>query len=347
MPGREWTRARTAVVTLVALASASVARAQGRTDVVTLLNGDRITGEILSLDRGQLSFKTDDAGTLEIEWDNVARIVATRSFDIETSDGRRLFGSLGQTGDSMILVVSAGGNVTLTNPEVTHVTPIGAKFWSRFDGAVDAGFSYSHSSGIAQVTFNSDTVFRQPDFSIRLTASATLTHQVDEEDRDDRGALNGSYVRYLAQRWFIGGVGSLETNESLGLVLRSQVAGLLGQRLVNTSHAQLEVGGGLGVNEEQGLDTEPTQNLEGILSLRTSYYAYDSPKTLFDLSTQYYPSLSSRGRRRVQFDSSIRRELFKDFTVSINVFDTFDSDPPNPDADRNDVGAVASVGWTY
>ena len=26
---------------------------------------------------------------------------------------------------------------------------------------------------------------------------------------------------------------------------------------------------------------------------------------------------------------------------------TFDSDPPNPDADRNDVGAVASVGWTY
>ncbi|HVH57665.1 MAG TPA: hypothetical protein VM791_15485, partial [Vicinamibacterales bacterium] len=40
------------------------ARGQGRTDVVTLPNGDRITGEINELERGRLEFKTDDAGTL-------------------------------------------------------------------------------------------------------------------------------------------------------------------------------------------------------------------------------------------------------------------------------------------
>ena len=43
----------------------------------------------------------------------------------------------------------------------------------------------------------------------------------------------------------------------------------------------------------------------------------------------------------------IRREIIKDFTVSLNVYDTFDSEPPNPEFDRNDVGVVLSVGWTY
>jgi hypothetical protein len=331
----------------VVFASSAVASAQGKTDVVTLTNGDRITGEIKSLDRGQLEFKTDDAGTLEIEWDNVAQVVATRSFEIETSDGRRLLGSLGQASDRMVLVVSVGGSISLPALEVTRVTPIGARFWSRFDGAVDAGFSYARSSGIAQGTLNSDTVFRKPAFVVRLTLSATLTHQTNEDDRDDRATLNAAYVRYFGQRWLVGGQGSFETNESLGLILRSQAAALVGQRLVNSNRSQLEVGGGLVLNKEQGLDAEPTKNVEGVLSFRTSYYTYDRPKTLFDLSTQYYPSLSSWGRQRLQFDSAIRRELFKDFTVSVNVYDTFDSAPPNPDAERNDVGVVASVGWTY
>jgi len=38
-----------------------------KTDVVVLLNGDRITGEVKELSYGQLKFKTDDMGTLYIE----------------------------------------------------------------------------------------------------------------------------------------------------------------------------------------------------------------------------------------------------------------------------------------
>ena len=45
--------------------------------------------------------------------------------------------------------------------------------------------------------------------------------------------------------------------------------------------------------------------------------------------------------------SSVKRELFKDFSVGLNMFDTFDSAPPNPDAARNDVGVTASIGWSF
>ena len=42
--------------------------------MVTLLNGDRLTGEILNLNRGRLELKTDDAGTINIEWDKIASV---------------------------------------------------------------------------------------------------------------------------------------------------------------------------------------------------------------------------------------------------------------------------------
>ena len=41
------------------------------------------------------------------------------------------------------------------------------------------------------------------------------------------------------------------------------------------------------------------------------------------------------------------RELLADLFVSASVYNTFDSRPPNPAADINDVGVVLSIGWSY
>jgi hypothetical protein len=54
---------RPAVVLAFLLVPSAPAWAQ-RTDVVTLINGDRNTGEIVELDRDRLTFETDDAGTI-------------------------------------------------------------------------------------------------------------------------------------------------------------------------------------------------------------------------------------------------------------------------------------------
>jgi hypothetical protein len=342
------TRARAVAVLAILLASSTTAWGQGKTDVVTLRNGDRITGEIASLSRGRLEFKTDDAGTLDIEWDKVAFVEAARGFEIETGDGRRLLGSFTRAVDSGALRITGPGTVTsLSMSEVTRITPIGASFWAKIDGSFDAGFSYSQSSGISQTTLNSYSQFRRPAFVVRLSGSATLTTKSDDPQRDDRGSVDLSYVRYRGRRWFAAGAARFESNESLGLLLRSQISGILGLRLVNTNHAQFEAGAGLVVNDERAIDAPETQNVEAVLSARASYYTYDRPKTQFDTSVQYYPSLSTWGRQRVQLDTGIKHELLKDFFVALHVYDSFDSAPPKPGAARNDVGVSFSVGWSY
>ena len=42
-----------------------------KTDVIVLINGDHITGEVKDLSYGQLKFKTDHMGTIYIEWDKI------------------------------------------------------------------------------------------------------------------------------------------------------------------------------------------------------------------------------------------------------------------------------------
>lgn len=349
MRTRLWRAASAAALGLAWCVSfGAVARAQGRTDVVTLANGDHITGEIIALDRGRLEFKTDDAGTLYLEWDKLVRLVANRLVEVVTDKGWRYLGTLGTAPDRSLSVVGTGAPpVALLMADVTIIRPIGGSFWAKLDGSFDAGYSYTHSSGISQLNVNSDTVYRRPASSTRLTASATLTQTSDEQGRDDRGTLQISHLRYPWQEWFVTGAGRFESNESVGVVLRSQVGVAIGPRLVNSSHAQVAAGGGIAFNYEQGVDVEATSNVEGLLTLQASYYTYDRPKTNLDLNFQYYPSLSNAGRQRVQVDASAKRELLKDFFLSVSFFDTFDSRPPNPAADKNDVGIVMSIGWTY
>jgi hypothetical protein len=339
----------TIVLTLAGVAVSIPALAQvGKTDVATLRNGDRITGEIEGLERGRLEFDTDDAGTLYFEWDKLLKIVATsRNFEIVTSAGIRYVGSLGPAADRFLAVTHPGGVDLVAMSDVTIVTPIGQSFWAKLDGSIDAGFSYTQSSGIAQLNFNSSTVYRKPAFAGRLTASVTQTEQQGEENDDDRASLQGSYLRYPWQRWFVV-VGTLfENNRSLGLTLRSEVTAAAGPRLINSNRGQMTLGGGFAFNDERGVDVEDTRNFEALLTFNGSYYTYDRPKTTLDLSFDYYPSLSNIGRNRIQLDASAKRELWKDLYVSFSLYDTFDSRPPNPDADTNDFGIVMSIGWTY
>ena len=340
-------RATVAIAIVCAALAGTSAHAQGRTDVVTLANGDRITGEIARLERGRLEFETDDAGTLYLEWDKLVSLVASRVVEVGTADGRWFVGTLARAADRAIAVVIAGGSVSLQMLEVTQITPMGKGFWSRLDGSIDGGFSYTRSSGVAQLNVNSDTVYRRPAFEGRVTASLTQTEKDDGSGGDDRASLEVSYLRYRWRRWFVGASGRFESNESLGLELRSQVGFALGPRLVNSNRAQLGLGAGLAVNDERGVDVEPTQNVEALLFFSTSFYTYDRPKTTLDITLQYYPSLSDFGRQRVQFDAAVKRELWKDFFVSLNVYNSFDNRPPNPTAETNDVGIVMSIGWSY
>jgi hypothetical protein len=351
MPPVLWSTACLMLARVLAIAAlvmiSSVPAWAQKTDLVTLRNGDHFTCEIKDLQRGRLRISTDDAGTIDIEWDKVARVQAKGLFEVITQDGERLLGPLRATVDFILEVLEAGGPQTLRMSEITGIVPIGARFWARLDGSFDFGFNYTRSSKIAQLNLNSSTEYRRPSFEVQLKGSGTITDNGDGSGRDDRGNLSLAYVRFIGQRVIFASTGSFESNESLGLILRSQISGVVGRRLVSSNRALVAAGGGLSVNNEKAIDVASTQNLEGLLSFKASYYTYDRPKTTIDASVDYYPGLTDWGRHRLQIDASLRRELLKDFFLSLSTFYTFDSRPSNASAAHGDVGFVTSIGWSY
>lgn len=76
------------------------------------------------------------------------------------------------------------------------------------------------------------------------------------------------------------------------------------------------------------------------------WHQLDASRRGVDVEAQYYPSLSNTGRQRVQLDV-VKRELLKDLFLALNLNNTYDSNPPNPAANTNDVGLTLSVGWSH
>lgn len=316
-----------------------------KTDVVTLVNGDTLTCEIKLLDRGRLQVSTDHLGTVNIEWDKVASVTANRVFRVETSGGLRLLGRLATSEPQHLEVVQETGPVSVDQLDVVYVVPIGRSFWRQMDGSLDLGLSYTQSSGIGQLNFGASTVYRRP--SLQLSASASSYVTVEDGNETSRHALDLSGYRYVGQQWLWLLQGGFMRNQELGYDLRGTVSAGVGRFLVRSNRATVAVGGGLSTSREIPTEGETTQQLDALLSVRQSYFTYDTPKTDISMTVNMYPGLSEWGRVRIELDGKLRREIVKDFTIGFSIYDSYDNRPPTEGARKNDVGLSLTIGWTF
>jgi hypothetical protein len=336
---------RVALAIAFAAVSAGPAWAQ-KPDKVQLANGDVLTCEVKLLDKGRLQVSTDDLGTVYIEWDKVASLTAPGQFYVETSSGLRLLGQLSTIVPGQLDVIQQTGPVSLDRMTVVLIAPIGHRWWNRIDGAVNLGLSYTQSSGVAQLNFGANAVYRRPNQQLSASVSSFFTRQ-DEADDTSRHAVDLGSARSLGRRslWLI--QGGFMRNEELGYALRSTVSGGLGHYLVRSNRAIIAVGGGISTSRERPVEGESTQTLDALITARQSYFTYDTPKTDIATTVNLYPSLSQWGRVRFELDSRLTREIVKDFTVGVTIYDSYDTDPPTEGARKNDVGFSLTIGWTF
>src|SRR5262245_53672213 len=173
-----WPSRIVAAVLLAAGVGLPPALAAPKTDVVVLRNGDTLTGEVRELNRGRLSFKTDDIGTIDVEWDKVANVYADATFEIGDVYGRQFFGSLrpGLRGGEL-RVVSLLGESTLDLLSVVVIQRLGATFWQRLDGSISAGVSYTSSSELLKLDLSARVVMTRRAYEVSLDGESTMTRQ--------------------------------------------------------------------------------------------------------------------------------------------------------------------------
>jgi hypothetical protein len=152
------------ILTIALLLSAPTASMAAKTDVVLLINGNTITGEIKSLEFGSLRYSTDSMGTVSIDWEDIVSITTKQTLQVEVSDGTRYFGRLDSAEDRFeIKVITLSDEVDLHTSRIVRMIPIDAEesFLERLDGSFALGFDSEKSSGAAGWVIRSRLRFRE------------------------------------------------------------------------------------------------------------------------------------------------------------------------------------------
>lgn len=318
-----------------------------KTDVIFLVNGDRVTGEMKSLLRGKLELKTDHMGTVYIDWTDIKEVISSTGQAVELTNGQRFYGPLEKAeNQDMLMVDTEQGTVGVGVSDVISLYPVEAGFWDRLDVSASLGFSWDKASEVGKYNIGMDAEYRDPRFITRANFSSEVTSQKGRDDTS-RAQLELNHIRFRPNRLYRNVFGRLEKNDELGIELRSLLGAGYGWVPIRSQQNWFMVGWGVDINHEVPTKGDDETNLELVGMLTYDYFQYSHPKRRFTIDLTIYPSITDAGRIRGNFDMGYNFELWSDFFWDLSFYTQYDNKPISEQASKIDYGVVSSVAYKF
>jgi len=336
------------LITMIFAILSLPALAAPKTDIIIFKNGDKLTGEIKSMQRGRLNFNTDATGTISIEWAEISHIESLQNIQVETNTGTRYFGHLEPTEEDDVVVINTGNGLqTLDDADVILMNPIEDKGFGAFDIDITFGYNFAKAGGVKQGNFGVDVDYRTLVRIYSFTASTT-TNDSDTQESSQRANLGLEYRRLWQNRWFVSGNLTLDQNDELDLNLRTSVGGAGGRYLIQSNSMLLGLQAGLQISRENLTDVpEDTDSLEAVFSAYWDWFRFDAPELDWSTSLEVIPSLTESGRIRANFDTGLKWELFNDLKWGLSFYSSFDNKPQSDDASTSDYGVNTTLTYEF
>lgn len=340
-------RLRVVLLTAVALLPSGVATAREKIDVVILTNGDRVTGEIKQLDLGILTIKTDHMGTIDIEWVAVDFVESEQSFEITDQDGDTYYGNLDRPSDGVgFQVLGFDGLYLLAHDQIVRIAQIEEAWWQRWRGFVDLGVVMASANRQRDFSLDAGADYRHEKFVWRNSISGSLNDREDT-DQTSRADVASTFQRMRPNRWFWVTQLQFTRNEELDLSLRSSATAGYGRFAVQTPRSQLSWLLGLSALRENYYGEEAGEwSSELVLAGSYRLFVFEGRETTLTTTLQILPSLTVSGRYRIEFYSSFRRKLVRDFTIAFTLEESYDSKPPEG-SQSSDLRFRTTLGWSF
>ena len=319
-----------------------------KTDVVVLINGNSVTGEVKSLEFGVLRYSTDSMGTVNIDWEDVISLTSDQSLQVEISTGTRYFGNLKQPNAPGLISVGRGENFQeVSKQSVVRLTPIetSEKLIGRFEGSVGIGLDADKGSEVATSNVLLDIGYRTRKYFIGMDLSSSIIDQ-SGADTTQRNNLTFNYQRFKTNRWYTDWVVSTERNDALGIDNRSTIGGGLGRYVIQTNSNQLSLLVGLNATKEDLQSGEPTTtNAEGKLTFKYLHRSL-GPDTDFLFSAELYPLLEDLSSVRGESDLTFSSEFIDDLFFDVTLFYSFVGEAA-VDTEKTDYGINTSLTYKF
>ena len=313
-------------------------------DVVVTANGDRLVGEIKSVEKDVLTLETPYSDTdFKIEWEDIVSLASDRQFIVETFDGRRISGSLKVDPAKKLAVLIADTSVQLV--DVSAVQPFERTFWARFDTALDFGYSMTRTNSAKQLSLGANLTYRDERYVDVVFANIFSSSQ-ENAPETQRWDVANDFRRLLGSRWYANTTQEFLNSEEQGLDLRATIGGGGGRYLLRSASQYLAVGGGLAWTNENYTDPALETKDSAEAYLGTEFMTEKLKVT--DLITRFtwYPSLTISDRYRLAFRFDLDFNLPGDWYIRVGLFDNYDSQPPEGFS-SNDYGWSNAFGFKF
>jgi len=316
-------------------------------DTIYLFNGDRITGELKKFEYGLLFLKTDGMETVNIKFDRIYTMYSTKQFEFRTNTGQRYFGVLlNSVVPGKISIVTANDTVTVALWNIVQITSLKNKFLQKIDGSADLGLSFTKASDVFQYNLNVTATYRTTNYSTKFDLSSILSETDKEVSRNNDAGVN--VTRFLPGNWFANIETKGQQNTELDLDYRFQAGLGGGYDLVRTNSQRLYGMAAIVTNQEKTIDSAlVSENVELLAAMQYKWFRYSHPKIDITTGFNLYPSLTTRGRIRFEYDLTAKIEILRDVFFSLTFYENFDKNPSSESSSKNDWGIITSIGYTF
>ncbi|HLW88942.1 MAG TPA: DUF481 domain-containing protein [Terriglobales bacterium] len=322
--------------------------------MIQFVNGDRITCEIIKLEKGYLYVKVDYAeGTVALDWARIARVDSPQSFVVADTTGKRFTGSM-QTVDSgktpeevQVQVTGPATHTIVSGKELVGIRQTDTSFWQNLHGGMDAGLNYAKQQNRTQYNFDSNLLFQRTKWSAAADYESSFSGGGNISDL--RNDLQFTVERQLrTPSYFYSGLADFLQSNEQQLDLRTIFGGAVGHVFSNTNNSFVTAFGGVGLNHErytsEAVNGRTGNSAESILGTQLNFFRFKTTNIL--VNARLSPSLTDLGRIRFDMNTALKLRLAKELYWRLGFYLNMDSRPPT-NLPKTDYGSTASLGWTF
>lgn len=334
---------------------------------VSLKNGDRLSGAIVSMDGKKLVLKTTYAGDVPIDWAEVSDFSSDKDSLVVTKADKQLVSGTVTSEGSNILVATAQGVQTVPRAEVaTMRSPADqAAYEKSLHPGMLEGWTGGGNFGFALARGNSETTNLALGFNAerKTTKDAWIVNAASVYSTDEKLGVTtantfGGLIRYdrnISKRWFVYGLFSGMYDELQQLNYRFLPGAGLGFHAIATDRTILDLLGGFGYTRESYYNGTTNNLATATLGDELAYKI--TKTTTFTQNLYYLPSLnqpnyvpgpgqSHPDNYRANFSAGIATKLNGYLTANANFLDQYVSQPV-PGNKKNNVILTTGLGLTF
>jgi putative salt-induced outer membrane protein YdiY len=241
-------------VTLIALAALLVNTA-ATADELLLRDGSRILGEVVKRSNGTLEFSTKSAGTLMVQWSEVAELKTDKPMEFLLTDESLVeVGHVTNNVDDMVVEgVSGLPPQTLGQDVIDSINP---EPWQKGEGRKFTGivnFAFSRQRGNTdqdETDWDTNMTLRGKDDRFNLFGE--LENQATDNDTTaENWKLEGTYDYFYLPKWFTGAFVRLEHDKFADLDRRTSLGPQIGYQWFESKELNLRTASGIAYVDEK------------------------------------------------------------------------------------------------